>query len=115
MPYSINVAGVTHYFALAPSLFWLNAEGDELPGEPPKEFWKAVERWRISGRKSKGGRCIVPDECGACRGVGMIDDPEHADYNAAHKRSKMVTNCPACAGKGFVFQQGKDDAEIERK
>lgn len=102
-PFVIDVAGKRHYFVTPPcqGLFWVKKNGDERKGEPPKEFWDAVERWEAFGRQLDGMRCIAPPWCRTCSGYGSVEDPNEAEYNAAHKRSKIVITCPTCEGKNM--------------
>lgn len=99
--YEIQAAGRIFGFELPHGCGLVRVDrktGDELPKEPPKAFWDAIERWEAGGRQMDGQKCIAPRWCGRCRGLGVVDDPA-VDPALQRKRSRFVVTCPACEGK----------------
>ena len=95
---------------------WINIGGQKLPvelhpycgptlmckrdtSEPrktyPTGFWKAIDRWVKGGQVIKDGILIVPDQCGQCGGLGLVD----IATKLRPRRSCEVETCPNCDGK----------------
>lgn len=68
----------------------------EIKNEPP-QFWKEWELYDLGGRKMDGDKCIVPQWCAACRGIGSV--LEHLSGRQYLDKGP----CPSCAGTRVVF------------
>jgi hypothetical protein len=65
----------------------------------PAGFWNAIERWELGGSLVDGDRCVVPQWCGNCDGIGRetlcIDRLNRVDLGP----------CKACNGTRIIVDK----------
>lgn len=90
----IQVGGRQRPFELhpyfGPSL--LHAATLEPLANIPKEFWDAIDRWQLGGKKLNGDVAIATAWCPTCKGSG--DEIRHV----GGRHWEIVGKCKACNG-----------------